>query len=86
MRAAFVDASPALRALAEQLVARWLPALEIAFGPADIVPEQIPALLDGAAIAWIDHTALPTDIAARCAGLTDVVFLGTGARSYMNPE
>jgi D-3-phosphoglycerate dehydrogenase len=29
---------------------------------------------------------LPTDIARRCAGLKHVVFLGTGARSYMNPE
>jgi len=86
MRAVFVDANATLRALAESLVAERLPALEIAFGPADVEPDAIPALLDGAAIAWIDHTALPTDVAARCAGLTDVVFLGTGARSYMDPE
>ncbi|MEO8079199.1 MAG: NAD(P)-dependent oxidoreductase, partial [Caldimonas sp.] len=26
------------------------------------------------------------EVARRCAGLTDVVFLGTGARSYMDPE
>jgi len=86
MRAVFVDANATLRALAESLVAERLPALAIAFGPADVEPDAIPALLDGAAIAWIDHTALPTDVAARCAGLTDVVFLGTGARSYMDPE
>jgi D-3-phosphoglycerate dehydrogenase len=43
-------------------------------------------VLDGAEIAIVDHTALPTDIARRCAGLKHVVFLGTGARSYMNPE
>jgi D-3-phosphoglycerate dehydrogenase / 2-oxoglutarate reductase len=53
---------------------------------ADIKSEQIPALLDGAEIIIIDHTALPTDVARRCAGLKHVVFLGTGARSYMNPE
>jgi D-3-phosphoglycerate dehydrogenase len=29
---------------------------------------------------------LPTEIARRCNGLKHVVFLGTGARSYMNPE
>ena len=86
MRAVFVDANATLRALAESLVAERLPALEIAFGPADVEPDAIPALLDGAAIAWIDHTALPNDVAARCAGLTDLVFLGTGARSYMDPE
>ena len=34
----------------------------------------------------IDHTAVPTDIAAACKALKHVVFLGTGARSYMNPE
>jgi len=86
MRAAFVDANATLRAIAESLVAARLPSLALAYGPADIVSEAIPALLDGAAIAWIDHTALPTDVAARCSGLTDVVFLGTGARSYMDPE
>ena len=34
----------------------------------------------------VDHTALPTEVARRCSGLKHVVFLGTGARSYMNPE
>src|SRR5262245_34328807 len=34
----------------------------------------------------VDHTAVPIAIAARCAKLKHVVFLGTGARSYMNPE
>ena len=43
-------------------------------------------VLDGAEIAIVDHTALPTEIAQQCAGLKHVVFLGTGARSYMNPE
>jgi len=86
MRAVFVDANATLRALAESLVAERLPALAIAFGPADVEPDAIPGLLADAAIAWIDHTALPTDVAARCIGLSDVVFLGTGARSYMDPE
>jgi D-3-phosphoglycerate dehydrogenase len=52
----------------------------------DVTPDDLPRVLDGAEIAVIDHTALPTDIARKCAGLKDVVFLGTGARSYMNPE
>jgi D-3-phosphoglycerate dehydrogenase len=46
----------------------------------------LPDVLDGAEIAIVDHTALPTAIARNCAGLKHVVFLGTGARSYMNPE
>ena len=52
----------------------------------DITPDQYPAILDGAEIAIVDHTALPTEVARKCAGLKHVVFLGTGARSYMNPE
>jgi D-3-phosphoglycerate dehydrogenase / 2-oxoglutarate reductase len=53
---------------------------------ADITSDQMPALLDGAEIVIIDHTPLPTEVARRCSGLKHVVFLGTGARSYMNPE
>jgi D-3-phosphoglycerate dehydrogenase len=86
MRAVFVDANPALRSLAEAIGPRVLPRLELAFGDADIVPDALPAALAGAPIAVIDHTALPIEVARRCAGLRDVVFLGTGARSYMDPE
>ncbi len=32
------------------------------------------------------YTSLPTPVSRQCAGLKHVVFLGTGARSYMNPE
>src|ERR1700754_2904258 len=52
----------------------------------DIKPEQYPEILDGAEIAIVDHTALPTEVAKKCTGLKHVVFLGTGARSYMNPD
>ena len=86
MRAVFVDANEALRVLAERIGPRDAPGLSLAFGDADIVPEALPSALDGAAIAVIDHTALPIDVARRCHGLKDVVFLGTGARSYMDPE
>jgi D-3-phosphoglycerate dehydrogenase len=86
MRAVFVDANPALRVIAEQVGPRLLPGLDIGFGDPDIVPDALPEALGGAPIAIIDHTALPVEIAARCTGLRDVVFLGTGARSYMDPD
>ena len=86
MRAVFVDANPALRGLAEAIGRTALPALELAFGDADIVPDDLPGALAGAPIAVIDHTALPIEVARRCSGLRHVVFLGTGARSYMDPE
>ena len=86
MRAVFVDANPALRALAERIGPATIPSLEVSFGRAGIATGELPDALAGAAIAVIDHTALPVEVARRCTGLAHVVFLGTGARSYMDPE
>lgn len=85
MRAVFVDASPALAAVAGRLPRPQ--GLDLTISPTpDIKPPDLPALLDGAPIAIVDHSFLPTEIARACSGLRHVVFLGTGARSYMNPE
>lgn len=85
MRAVFVDASPALAAVAGRLPRPAGLDLVVSQTP-DITSAELPALLAGAPIAVIDHSFLPTDIARACHGLRHVVFLGTGARSYMNPE
>src|SRR3982750_1317219 len=85
MRGVFVDANEALAVIMERLELSGDPKVRIHRDP-DIKPEQYPEILDGAEIAIVDHTALPTEIAKKCAGLKHVVFLGTGARSYMNPE
>jgi len=85
VRGVFIDANGSLADIFERLKVAGDPAVRIN-RDADIAPEQIPALLDGAEIVIIDHTPLPTDVARRCTGLKHVVFLGTGARSYMNPE
>ena len=85
MRGVFVDANEALAVIFERLTKPGDPAVRIHRDP-DVTPDQLPRVLDGAEIAVVDHTALPTEIARRCAGLKHVVFLGTGARSYMNPE
>jgi D-3-phosphoglycerate dehydrogenase / 2-oxoglutarate reductase len=85
VRGVFVDANGSLADIFERQNKAGDPAVHVNRN-ADITSEQIPALLDGAEIVVIDHTSLPTDIAKRCNGLKHVVFLGTGARSYMNPE
>ncbi|WGS18469.1 MULTISPECIES: NAD(P)-dependent oxidoreductase [unclassified Bradyrhizobium] len=85
MRGVFVDANESLAAITERLEKPGDPKVRINRNP-DIKPEDYPAVLDGAEIAIIDHTALPTYVAKKCSGLKHVVFLGTGARSYMNPE
>src|SRR5205823_1421508 len=85
MRGVFVDANESLAVIFERLEKPGDPKVLIHRNP-DITSDQYPAILDGAEIAIVDHTALPTDIARKCTGLKHVVFLGTGARSYMNPE
>jgi D-3-phosphoglycerate dehydrogenase len=81
----FVDANESLAVIFERLEKSGDPKVRINRDP-DITSDQYPKLLDGAAVAIVDHTALPTEVAKKCTGLKHVVFLGTGARSYMNPE
>ena len=85
MRGVFIDASDELAGIMERLRVADDIAVTIHRDP-DIKPSDLPALLDGAEIALDDHTYLPTDVARACHGLKHVVFLGTGARSYMNVE
>ena len=45
---------------------------------------DLPRLLAGYDVCIDDHSYLPTEIIARCKELAHVVFLGTGASSYMD--
>ena len=85
MRGVCADANASLAEIFERLRKAGDPEVTIHHDP-DIKPGPWPTLLDGAEIGVIDHTALPTYVAKQCKGLKHVVFLGTGARSYMNPE
>jgi D-3-phosphoglycerate dehydrogenase len=85
VRAVFVDANDSMGVIFERRARAGDPELRIHRDP-DVTPDQLPHVLHDAPIAIIDHTALPTDIARQCTGLKHVVFLGTGARSYMHPE
>lgn len=46
--------------------------------------EDLPRLLDGYAICLDDHSYMPTPLLAQCRDLKHIVFLGTGAASYMS--
>ena len=85
MRGVFVDANESLAVLVEAQTKQGDIAIDI-HRDADVTPDQLPGVLGDAEIAIVDHTALPTAIAKQCKGLKHVVFLGTGARSYMHPE
>jgi D-3-phosphoglycerate dehydrogenase / 2-oxoglutarate reductase len=45
---------------------------------------ELPRLIDGYGICIDDHSYMPTDLAAQCRALKHIVFLGTGASSYMD--
>ncbi|MCB4825439.1 NAD(P)-dependent oxidoreductase [Roseicella aerolata] len=85
MRAIFVDANPSLAAVTETLLRPGDLPVTIHRDP-EIKPADLPRLLQGHEIAIDDHTPFPTEIVKQCPALKHIVFLGTGARSYMNPE
>jgi D-3-phosphoglycerate dehydrogenase / 2-oxoglutarate reductase len=85
MRAAFVDANASLADVMRRLHRPDDLPVAIHEDP-DITPEALPALLAGVQIAIDDHTHFPVDVVKRCPDLRHIVFLGTGARSYMDPE
>ncbi len=85
MKAVFVDAGQELADICEQQGRMGDPAIALHRDP-DIKPDAIPGLVGEAEIVIIDHTYLPTDLARACPALKHVVFMGTGARSYMNIE
>src|SRR6266849_3455838 len=44
----------------------------------------LPRLIDGYDICLDDHSYMPTELVAQCRALKHIVFLGTGASSYMD--
>ncbi|AWB32898.1 NAD(P)-dependent oxidoreductase [Orrella marina] len=85
MKAVFIDASESLGDVTERLRLNDDMPISVNRNP-DITPDEIPAVVGDADVIWVDHTSLPTDIASQCPNLRHVVFMGTGARSYMDPE
>jgi D-3-phosphoglycerate dehydrogenase / 2-oxoglutarate reductase len=82
MKSIFIDCN-------DQLAPVWQRVLRADDPPIDVnrkphVPAELPRLLQGYDICIDDHSYLPTDLVAQCDALRHVVFLGTGASSYMN--
>ena len=85
MKGLFLDASDAMADVFRHVVRPDDPPVDVN-EEGDIDPASLPARLAGYDFVLDDHSSMPTDILRRCAGLKHIVFLGTGARSYMNPE
>jgi D-3-phosphoglycerate dehydrogenase len=84
MKSIFIDCN-------EQLAPVWAKVVRPDDPPIDVnttpfARDELPRVLDGYAIALDDHSYMPTELVAQCGSLKHIVFLGTGAASYMNVE
>lgn len=84
MEIVFVDANETLGGIVARLREKNWP-LRINVQP-DVKPDELPTVIGEAEAIIVDHTHLPLKIAQQCPGLKHVIFLGTGPRSYMDPD
>ncbi len=85
MKGLFLDASDELANVYHAVTRPADPPVALNMRP-HVAPETLPRLLAGYDFALNDHTFMPEEAMRECAGLKHVIFLGTGARSYMDPE
>jgi D-3-phosphoglycerate dehydrogenase len=85
MKGLFLDANLELGDVFHAVKTGEDPAIDVHLQE-DIEASELPGLLAGYEFILDDHTTLPTAALAQCPDLKHVIFLGTGARSYMNPE
>jgi len=85
MKTIFIDCN-------EQLGAVWNKVYRpddppVAINTAPFEKNELPRVIGDFEIAIDDHTYMPTELVRQCRSLKHIVFLGTGAASYMNvPE
>ena len=82
MKSIFLDCN-------DQLAPVWARVIQpddppIAVNETPFAREDLTRVLDGYDIALDDHSYMPTELVAQCRRLKHIVFLGTGAASYMN--
>jgi D-3-phosphoglycerate dehydrogenase / 2-oxoglutarate reductase len=82
MKTLFIDCNAQLAPVWQRVIRPDDP--PIAVNTAPFARDALPRLLAGCAICMNDHSYMPTDLVAQCGALKHVVFLGTGAASYMN--
>lgn len=85
MKGLFLDAVDDLAAVFHRVVRPTDPAMDVVERGA-IAPEELAGMTAGYDFIFDDHTQLPTEAMKACKDLKHVIFLGTGARSYMHPE
>jgi D-3-phosphoglycerate dehydrogenase len=84
MKTLFLDCNDQLAPVWNKVVRSDDPPIDV--NTALFAREDLPRLLDGYAVALDDHSYMPTELVAQCKALKHIVFLGTGAASYMNVD
>ncbi len=82
MKSLFVDCNNQLDAVFARVHATDDPPIVLNTEPFQTA--ELPHLLAGYEICIDDHSYMPTEIIAQCKDLKHIVFLGTGASSYMD--
>src|SRR5215216_1830537 len=82
MKAIFIDCNQQLAPIFARVQRPGDPPIVVNTAP--FGAQDLPRLLDGYAICLDDHSYLPTELVAQCPTLKHIVFLGTGAASYMD--
>jgi D-3-phosphoglycerate dehydrogenase len=84
MKSIFIDCNQQLEPVFARVYRPDDPPIAVNTKPFD--KSELPRLLDGYDICMDDHSYMPTGLVAQCKSLKHVVFLGTGAASYMNVD
>jgi D-3-phosphoglycerate dehydrogenase len=85
MTAIFIDCNAQLGAVWQRVIRPDDPAIAINTTPFE--KNELPRVIGDHAVAIDDHSYMPTELVRQCQSLKHIVFLGTGAASYMNvPE
>jgi len=82
MKSIFLDCNDQLAPVWARVVRADDPPIDVNKTP--FAREDLARVLDGYDIALDDHSYMPTELVAQCKQLKHIVFLGTGAASYMN--
>jgi D-3-phosphoglycerate dehydrogenase len=82
MKSIFIDCNDQLAPVWNKAIRAEDPAIAV-HRTARVGPE-LPQVIAGYDIALDDHSYMPTELVAQCPQLKHIVFLGTGAASYMN--
>ena len=82
MKSLFLDCNDQLGPVWETVVRPDDPKIDVNMTP--FAREDLPRVVGDYEIVLDDHSYMPTELVAQCKALRHVVFLGTGAASYMN--